>query len=146
MLGNINEIAPLLWALLRNCFLLLWDITYQSTLKCKLFGSNSLYSTSRSNQPCSEDLDFFNEKHFKSWSPLFVLYSHHCILGICFNPISWPLPNNVRLSTSIFIWSDKRIAISKWQSQPGCSKLMMLFVNVSLKYQMLISYTCQYFL
>ena len=29
---------------------------------------------------------------------------------------------------------------------PGCSKLRMLLVNISLKFQMLISNTCQYFL
>ena len=29
---------------------------------------------------------------------------------------------------------------------PGCSKLMTLLVNVSLKFQMLISQICQYFL
>ena len=31
-------------------------------------------------------------------------------------------------------------------SGPGCSKLMMSLVNVSLKFQMLISEMCQYFL
>ena len=33
----------------------------------------------------------------------------------------------------------------KSRSGPGCSKLTMLLVNVSLKFQTLISQTCQYF-
>ena len=32
------------------------------------------------------------------------------------------------------------------QTGPGCSKLTMSLVNVSLKFQMLISQICQYFL
>ena len=34
----------------------------------------------------------------------------------------------------------------KEQSGPGCSKLTTSLVNVSLKFQMLISQICQYFL
>ena len=34
----------------------------------------------------------------------------------------------------------------QWGPGPGCSKLMTSLVNVSLKFQTLISHICQYFL
>ena len=36
--------------------------------------------------------------------------------------------------------------VKRWPSGPSCLKLTMSLVNVSLKFQKLISYICQYFL
>ena len=43
------------------------------------------------------------------------------------------------------IWSI-RSSLNKYPSGPGCSKQTMSLVNVSLKFQTLISQVCQYFL
>ena len=50
------------------------------------------------------------------------------------------------LSSKLTQWSQKLIYLLKYRSGPGCSKLTTSFINVSLKFQTLISQICQYFL
>ena len=40
----------------------------------------------------------------------------------------------------------QNLSLYNYQTRPSCSKLTTLLVNVSLKFQMLISEICQYFL
>ena len=56
------------------------------------------------------------------------------VYNACFSREIWKIIP--KLSLILLIWSPG----------PGCSKLMMPLVNVSLKFQMLISEICQYFL
>ena len=98
------------------------------------------------NYPCSllsGTLLFF--QHQIMAGPSASVHIHMCIQGLSHGSfVLWQLPN----FTTTGCWNIWSLLYPVHHSLPGpgCSKLTTLLVNISLKFQMLISQNCQYFL